>query len=196
MANAHRIIARFGSLRLSNLTQHGIQIRTLAAENIIIHPKYSPEHFESDIALVKIPEPVEYSKEVKPIQLPRTCDSNEKIHVIAVGHGPNKSNKEFSDILRWAPLETIPRKKCTNAYPIFLLSQGMICAKSFGKQSICKNDNGGALLRRKDKTLIGIAQYMNENIGALGLPQTFTNITPYLSWISHYTGLILPNCEY
>lgn len=194
VSQSYRVIAYFGLLRVSNLLEEGRQIRTINNSSFIIHDRYSSEHFESDIALIKLPTPIQISETVQPIKLSNNCESNENVDVIVVGNGEITKTSGFSDVLQWAPLRTISMVRCRRVFPVFLFNHAVLCAKSGLRQSVCRSDNGGPLVRTKDNVLIGITNYVNDIISKYEMPQTFQYVIPYHRWITRHTGLSAVAC--
>lgn len=189
---ATRIQAHFGSHKFPNILEEGRQIRTIGSNDFYIHPRYSPLHLFNDIALLKIPRPIELSETIQPAKL---GDSNVAFNstVIAIGNGSN--NKKDIDILKSTKLQTITRSACVRQYPIFLFNDSVLCAKRKEDQRYClgHTDNGGPLIREDDNKLIGINKYSNHIICEARLPKTFTALTPeFYKWISQHTGLQTP----
>lgn len=189
---ATRIQAHFGTHKFLNILEEGRQIRTIGSNDFYIHPRYSPLHFSNDIALLKIPRPIELSDTIQPAKL---GDSDVPFNstVIAIGNGSN--NKRDIDILKSTKLQTITRKACVRQYPVYMFNDSVLCAKRMKDQRYClgHTDNGAPLIREDDNKLIGINTYSNHIICETRLPKTFTALTPELyKWISKRTGLQTP----
>lgn len=96
------------------------------------------------LGLIHLPQKIEISEDVRPVQMPNACDSTENVEVFAMGHGGIQSNSTFSPQLNFAVLETLPMKICRKALPVILFRKSVICASNdVRKQSIFDGDSGG-----------------------------------------------------
>lgn len=189
--------------------RHNIS-QSVAMENIFVHPKYGNLLTRNDIALMKI-EPVQFSETVQPVKFPENCDSNERINVTAIGHGNEYENIGFGSLCplyvrmglskdrRNATLTTIPNSECRKHYPLLNFRlHSVICAKKIDDRSGCPcvTLKGSPIVRKSD-VLVGLTSFDPEK-GCKGCesnkPVVFTNILPYMGWISEVTGLQLPKC--
>lgn len=190
---ATRVQAHFGSHKFPNILEEGHQIRTIGSNDIYIHPRYSPLHFSNDIALLKIPNPIQLSDTIQPAQLGKSNVAIDST-VIAIGNGSN--NKKDIDILKSTKLQTITKKDCVRQYPVFMFNDSVLCAKRREGQTYClgHTDDGGPLIREFDNKLIGINKYSLHIICERRLPKTFTALTPELyKWISQHTKIEPPH---
>lgn len=164
-------------------------------------------------ALIHLPKKVEFSSEIQSIPLPTNCASLENRDVVAMGNGVTGNDANISLQLKYAELKIIPQNLCNDIFPILLGRESVICAFSERKQSVCSGDSGGPLVSVEDGTLIGISAFVHKckifetyfylqnanhlksifyfvlkTVGCeLGIPQGFTNICSYLSWIKKLT---------
>lgn len=108
-----------------------------------------------------MPIKVQFSWYIQPVLLPKTCETNENIEVIAMGNGATSNTGIVSPQLQFAVLKTLPMKTCRKKFSFLFWRKSVICAidKENG-QSVCMGDSGGPLLRVSDRTLIGISSFI------------------------------------
>lgn len=142
----------------------------------------------SDIALIKLPEPVEFSDVIKPISL--ACSSSSGADVVAIGNGLTRdTDKTLPDILQYAELKTISALRCKWEFPFLLFRKSVICSKGEEKRSVCHGDSGGPLATADGSALIGLTSFGSRKGCEQGKPQAFTRVSSYLEWIEETTGV-------
>lgn len=117
-------------------------------------------------ALIKLPQKVEFNKNVQPVKLPNSCESSVGVDVIAIGHGRTSNNGGISMPLNYVDLKTIPLKNCSFSFPVMDDHDSFVCVNGdnsgdSGYKSICVGDSGGPLVTKSDKTLIGVANFIS-----------------------------------
>lgn len=113
------------------------------------------------VGLIHLPKKVKFLSEIRPVRMPRTCDSTENIEVIAMGHGSMKIGGSFASELQFANLKTLSIKECRKALPVILFRTSVICASNTARnQTVFDGDSGGPLIR-SDGTLIGITSFVH-----------------------------------
>lgn len=112
----------------------------------------------SSTALVHLPQKVELSETVQPVNLPKTCKSPVDVDVVAIGHGKTGDAEGISMRLKYAELKTMPLEDCTDVFSIFNYFHTYVCAKAEynGKTrpSICNGKNEKIEKRREKITNI------------------------------------------
>lgn len=116
-------------------------------------------------ALIRLPEKVQFNKNIQPVKLPNSCDSTVGLDVIAIGHGRTSNNGGISMPLNYVQLKAIPLKNCSFSFPVMNDHDSFICVNGENKddsyQSICIGDSGGPLITKSDNTLIGVANFIS-----------------------------------
>lgn len=139
-----------------------------------------------DIALLRLPEPVESNDIIKPI--PYACSSTRRTDVITIGVGVTKSNaKAFPQTLKYTELQTVSRVKCLVEFPYLILRESIICAEGDGWKSACR-DSGGPLITLNN-SLVGLISYDTLKGCESAYPSVFTRISYYQEWIKNVTGV-------
>lgn len=168
-------------------------------QNFFPHRGYGVHTKANDIGLVKLPQPIEFSKTVQPIRLPTTCERNENADVNSLGYRwtYEDSIKKFMPSLQRISMRTSSRSQCYRAYPFFKWRRTVVCAKSKHKLTVA-TESGIPLVRQNDTTLIAVSSFFNLNGGFEDLPKVYTVYTyvaPYHYWIMKTTGLNLTKCQ-
>lgn len=108
-----------------------------------------------------MPIKVQFSRYIQPVLLPKTCETNENIEVIAMGNGATSNTGTVSPQLQFAVLKTLPVKTCRKEFPFLFWRKSVTCAIDVENgQSVCMGDSGGPLVRASDRTLIGISSFI------------------------------------
>lgn len=142
--------------------------------------------FNSDIALVKLPQPVEFSDVITPISL--ACSSTNGMDVITIGNGiTDTSSDSAPEILQYAELKTVLRLYCLKMFPFLIFRRSIICVKGEERKSGCHGDSGGPLVTTNN-LLIGVTSFGSPTCEAGG-PQVYTRVSHYQKWIAEVTGV-------
>lgn len=145
----------------------------------IIHPYHIPlpiNRITHDIAVLMLEKPIRLDKNTKTIEInPNFIGENVKATLAGWG-----SSLDQYEGLKYIELTTISNKKCSKQLPRGLVKDEMVCAYSgiFGK-GVCLGDSGGPLFL--DNKIIGISSWAK--VCALGYPDGFTRVSPYVKWI-------------
>lgn len=142
----------------------------------------------SDIALIRLPQKVEFSETVKPVKL--ACSSVIFLPVTVIGNGVMKStSKKIAPILQFTSLKTITLSECLASYPFLGMRDSVICARGEEQRSTCFGDSGGPLVASGSGALVGVTSFASAEGCDLGFPQGYSNIPVYLEWIKQVTGI-------
>ena len=144
-------------------------------------------NLNSDIALIKLPSPVNFTKVIQPITL--SCKSSNWVGVTAIGNG-YMLNKNRAPILQYADkLKTISLFLCVFNYPKVAFRTGIMCAVGLDESSVCMGDSGGPLIDNDSNKLVGITSFGPAHGCDFGLAQAFTRVSAYTKWIEKKTGI-------
>lgn len=161
----------------------------LNSTEFILHPRYFPTILINDIGLIRLPEPVTFTKLIQPIQLPNTTENFHDISAITSGFGlTNVTDFELPSALQWINLRTISNYECAiefrNAISTLVLQRSVLCAiaeDALRRGNPCYGDSGGPLTT-EDNVLIGVTSLAIDGCH-LGYPIVYTRVTEYLNWI-------------
>ena len=113
---------------------------------IYLHKEYNEISKMNDIALVKLDEPVFFSKKVHPIFVPNKYQDLMYTKGTIVGFGSIDGTGGTHTILQKADIEIFDHSYCSEIYDDYD-PQSMICAGlKEGGVDICFGDSGGALV--------------------------------------------------
>ncbi|XP_054156516.1 uncharacterized protein LOC128954924 isoform X2 [Oppia nitens] len=184
--------ARFGILRRGNLFASPYeQIRHIT--HVIVHKDYVDKGFINDIALLRLNEPINYSKHVRPVCMPTELDDESKWHrqlCTTVGWGKLfEHGRIFPDTLQEVKLPVISTEECrkrTLFLPLYKITDNMFCAGyDRGGRDACLGDSGGPLMCQKRNGkwfLLGVTSN-GDGCGRAGRPGVYTKVAKYMDWI-------------
>lgn len=119
----------------------------------------------SSSALIRLPQKVQFNKNVQPVKLPSSCDETVGLDVIAIGHGRTSNAGGISMPLNYVQMKSIPLKNCSFSFPVFEEHDTFVCVNGENagdtRQSICTGDSGGPLITVANNTLIGVANFLS-----------------------------------
>ncbi|KAK6741788.1 hypothetical protein RB195_009577 [Necator americanus] len=116
------------------------------------HPEFSqPHRFSHDISLLRLSQPVSYTKHIQPICISRKKRelSLEKTGIVT-GWGTTSEGGPVSDKLRQVTVPFLSRKECEREYN-GEIDDSMTCAGRRGVDS-CQGDSGGPLVVKHEKS--------------------------------------------
>lgn len=156
--------------------------------NILLLYSTIAQHLNSDIALIKLPDPVEFDDVIKPVsfgcygnQFPSHTDG---MDVIAIGNGITEDN----GILQYIELNTASILKCLKTFSLPNFRKSAICVKGKKHNSTCVGDSGGPLVTLNN-SLIGVTNLNSPKGCENGAPNIFTKISFYVRWIQRVSGV-------
>jgi len=152
----------------------------------IRHPSYDSNKIDNDFAILRLCNPVAFTREISTACLPSSSSNNyDNVQATASGWGTTSSGGSLSSTLREVTLDTMTNSQCTsNNYAWYQITSNMICAGRAGKDS-CQGDSGGPLVTKETSgsyTLIGVVSW-GAGCGDAGYPGVYARVTSQLSWI-------------
>uniref|UniRef100_A0A6Q2XM02 Peptidase S1 domain-containing protein n=1 Tax=Esox lucius TaxID=8010 RepID=A0A6Q2XM02_ESOLU len=151
--------------------------------HIVFHPNF--EHFDNDIALIKLNPPVKFEDRVAPIDLPEPKDVfNETSECWVTGWGNVGENIPLSgeSYLQELKVPILNQTVCLDKY--LCLTSNMICAGLQGGKDTCQGDSGGPLVCPSDTKFVqvGITSF-GKPCAKEGFPGYYTRVASYLDFI-------------
>lgn len=145
---------RFGSINFDN---GGV---VQVASEVIIHPKFEPDTFNNDAAVLRIPTPLTISASIRPIRLPNLRQIQDRFvghRAVISGWGRVTHNGAHQQVLRVAQV-SMAGSICQATYPQEFVTIGTLCTRGASNESPCEGDFGGPLFIHEDgvPTQIGI----------------------------------------
>ncbi|CAG9565996.1 unnamed protein product [Danaus chrysippus] len=179
---------RFTVVLGSNLLFSGGE--RIITTDVVTHPLWIPQLTFNDIAMVRLPEPVELSAKIATVSLPQGFDIFEDFHLhtaIASGYGVKKDGGNITETqnLSHVSMTVISNEVCDIAY-LGNIHYSNLCTNTLGGSSTCKGDTGGPLvvMRNGNPMLIGVSSYTVALGCELGWPAVFSRITSFLNFIN------------
>lgn len=179
-------------------TQSGISTKV---DIMIRHPGYKPPAMYNDIALLKLKEPVEFNKNIRPACLYLRYDATPTQAWVSGWGVTEFGDEEGSNILQKADLKIISSIRCAKRLQSSIqipygITPAMICAGDpvggWTKDS-CLGDSGGPLqiVHPDNKCLFqvfGITSF-GQACAFANTPGVYTKVSHYLDWIE---GIVWP----
>ncbi|XP_015252684.1 PREDICTED: uncharacterized protein LOC107099177 [Cyprinodon variegatus] len=157
-------------------------------EIIVSHNKYSPDTYHNDIALIKLAEPITFTRFILPACIPE-ADFAENVLMrqadgLVSGFGRLGEGQETSTILQRLSVPYVDRNVCMESTQL-RITMRMFCA---GYDTItkdaCQGDSGGPHVTRYRDTyfITGIVSW-GEGCARKGKYGVYTQVSTYIRWI-------------
>jgi secreted trypsin-like serine protease len=180
---ATQFTIRLGSASLSGTDPNRV---TLSTSTYFMHPEYSPETLEHDIALIKFHMPITLTDYVKPIDFLAMGDLGSGSDVCALGWGQTSDESSaVSETLQVAYLSSLSNDECKIYYGS-QIKDGMACVGGNYNEGTCHGDIGSPLVLlhpRGTAEHVGIASFLSSNGCESTDPSGFTRTYFYKDWI-------------
>ncbi|NXP44885.1 FA10 factor, partial [Heliornis fulica] len=157
-------------------------------EKVIAHARFDIKTFDSDIALLKLEEPITFSKDVVPACLPEEDFANNVLmrqtFGIISGFGSAFEHTKLVKRMKVLQIPYVDRRICKLAlrHPV---TKNMFCAgyDKDGKDA-CQGDGGGPHVIQYNGTyfVTGIISW-GEGCGKQGKYGVYTNLSKFLLWV-------------
>uniref|UniRef100_A0A3Q2DHJ2 Peptidase S1 domain-containing protein n=2 Tax=Cyprinodon variegatus TaxID=28743 RepID=A0A3Q2DHJ2_CYPVA len=186
-------------LGANNQSRYGEETRRV--DSIVCHQDYEAYYSvgDNDICLVKLSAPVNFTDYIQPVCL-ASEDSTfyDGTASWVTGFGTNE-HYYYPDTFQEVDVSVFGNNKCScfyrNSYyywnNLHSITEKMMCAGSEnGSKTAYYDDNGAALVTKKDSTWVqsGIVSYVYDYY--LGRPTIYTRVSQYQKWISdRVTGM-------
>ncbi|XP_060112658.1 prostasin isoform X1 [Heteronotia binoei] len=164
-------------------------------EKVIKHPDYTDEGSKGDIALVKLKQPVTYSRTIRPICLPASSvnfPAGMKCTITGWGNVLTSTSLPAPMTLQQLEVPIIGIDTCRCLYSLnpdpedpHVIHNDMMCAgHAEGKKDACQGDSGGPLSCRVGNSwlLAGVVSW-GDACGAANRPGVYTRTSNYAAWI-------------
>ncbi|XP_043955011.1 tryptase-2-like [Gambusia affinis] len=149
--------------------------------------KINGNGFLNDIALVRLEEPLKFSKTVAPVNLPTdddVFDSSSECWIAGwgnIGKAPLSKNQPLQEV----QISIFPQEVCKAKYPT--MTDKMLCAgDSKERKNPCDGDYGDPLMCRTARGFVqvGIMSYGNPNgCEVAGFPSIYTRVSSFMGYI-------------
>jgi len=192
-ANSYDVMAGSHNIRADN-EPHRVEVTSYKGWT---HPEWDHVHLQNDIALIELPEPLEFNDYIKPACLPEsgdTADPGDLATVLGWGKTSDAST-ELSDVLRM--VHDVPVMSNEDCHAVFgIIGDGHVCLDATGGRGSCNGDSGGPLVKKQGGlqepgqvwTQHGIVSFGAGAGCESGKPNGFTRVSYYRDWIISETG--------
>lgn len=169
-------------------------------DTILMHMNYVPETYHNDIALIKLNEPIKFSKYIIPACLPQ-YDFAERVLMrqdegMVSGFGRVREGGLPSTILQKLTVPYVDRATCIESSR-FKISMRMFCAgyDQVAKDA-CQGDSGGPhVTRYKDTWFVTGVVSWGEGCARKGKYGVYTQVSKYIKWIQNVMNKFMPQTE-
>lgn len=172
-------------------------------ETIVHHPEYNKNNYINDIALVKLKQPVELSRFVRTVCLPKKDEDDLAVpekYGYATGWGAIKAVKRFQDVtdddrnskvLKYSSYQIQTNGLCSNRTKYAFVSKVSFCAgDGKGGNDTCYGDSGGAFVREGKRgdvyrwVATGLVSW-GEGCAQKDKYGYYTRVHPFIDWIQN-----------
>ncbi|XP_063599993.1 chymotrypsin BII-like [Penaeus indicus] len=158
---------------------------TMSSSDFFTHEDWDSFSLANDIALVRLPTPVDFTESIAPVKLP-SSDISVGTTVTPTGWGrPADSADGISNVLRQVDVPVMASEDCDKVYGI--IGEGQVCVDTTGGQGTCHGDSGGPL--NLNGMTYGVTSFGSSVGCEAGEPDAFTRVFYYLDWIEEKTGV-------
>ncbi|VVC92730.1 unnamed protein product [Leptidea sinapis] len=164
----------------------------IQSSSVRTHPRWFPVFIRNDVAIVTLPQAVQFSATISPISLPTPQEAQETFagtQAVASGFGLTGDDHELTNqqSLSHVNLNVISNLRCSIAFP-YVLQDSNICTSGRGGTSTCRGDSGGPLVVEwaNRPILIGITSFGSALGCEVGFPAAFVRVTSYLDFINEH----------
>ncbi|XP_042218735.1 cationic trypsin-like, partial [Homarus americanus] len=186
-----RLYVRLGELDITDYTPHEIELKIKKSYQ---NPNYDAEFLEHDLALLKLPQEVTFSRHMRSACLPQKGSlppvGNK---CIVSGWGKERETHIFtSDVLNYARIPIVSRSTCRKAYPEHPITRNHICAGyKRGSTDTCSGDSGGPLICEDEEGIWSVHGVTSFGVGCgdEGSYGVYTKVVNYLPWIKQTISL-------
>ncbi|XP_044732386.1 brachyurin-like [Chrysoperla carnea] len=174
------------------------QVR-MVSYDLYAHAKYDPKRMINDIALIKLPKPVQLTEKIQLSRLPTYSDKSKdyvgEVSTIS-GWGKTRDSSNVSPDLRYVSNPIITNTDCSKSMVNLNIPKTQICQAGTGIKGSCGGDSGGPLvvIAEDGKPVqVGLTSYGLIYGCEKGYASAYTRVTEYLDWISEHSDVIIKN---
>ncbi|XP_065093779.1 collagenase-like [Ochlerotatus camptorhynchus] len=177
-----------GTINLKSTEDDGRVV--MNSTEYIQHEDYNGQDASNDIAVIKLPQRVQFSNRIQAVQLPTGHDDYNRKMATVSGWGKTRDMGGVAQRLQYATIQVIRNNECRLVYPSSIQPTTLCCRGD--QQSTCNGDSGGPLVLDDDKTLIGVVSFGHVIGCEKKLPVAFARVTEFADWIREKTGMSAP----
>ncbi|XP_072024525.1 ovochymase-like [Amphiura filiformis] len=182
----------------STTQEDGTEV-TIHAKKVIINPNFVERTYDSDIALLKLRQPVPYTDYISPLCLPNEIQAQALVRAgqsgFVSGWGDIVDGGTYSRDLKRVRVSIVDYIDCVNAYNAYTVTSNMFCAEAIDRDS-CDGDSGGpfAIQDGSQWYLIGLVSW---GLGCADprYPGVYTKVQRFTQWIDDVIDDDMETCE-
>jgi len=180
-------------------TSDGAQHRDISIQRTVQHPGWNSNTLENDICILKLSQPVTFTRDIQSCCLPVQYKDRELTSLFSnrkpwvVGWGSTSTGGGTTAILNKANVTMVTQQQCAEAYRSIsrvTIGKTKICAGD-GKRDTCNGDSGGGLfsntLNGGAYSVVGVTSFGVECARA-DFPGVYTRVDEYLPWVEGLMG--------
>uniref|UniRef100_A0A8C5KCS3 Serine protease 55-like n=1 Tax=Jaculus jaculus TaxID=51337 RepID=A0A8C5KCS3_JACJA len=166
-----------------------IHLERKQVQKIIVHKDYKPPHFDSDLCLLLLATPVEFTNFKMPICLPQKQSTWDRCWMAEWVSSPGYGYKGFNMQLKKLRVVQISWRQCVKR--VSQLSKTMLCAwKEPDTNGKCQGDGGAPMVCANWGSprlfQVGVFSW-GVSSGSRGRPGLFVSVTQFIPWILEET---------
>jgi len=173
----------------------------ITRQHIFQHPDYNPLTITHDITVIKLPQKVKFTENIKPICLPNRYYLDKTFvgeEVRVSGWGKTSDYQAgVSPVLKNTTVNVMSNGLC-RAFFRSIVTGNLICIATKFDASPCRGDSGGPLILKQVDPTSGQQYFMQVGIVSFGgnscqrgFPVGFTRVTAFLDYISSVSSMTL-----
>jgi len=164
-------------------------------KQIKVHPKFNPQSFENDLALLKLISPVKYQANILPACVPRDDQHLEGQEAWVTGWGKMKREGPLASVLQELEVPILSNRVCERMYrksghPQYIPHIFICAGYGEGGRDSCGGDSGGPLSVQRADGRFDIAGVVSWGIGCAekNQPGVMARVSQYRDWILETIG--------
>ena len=177
--SAITLVAGLHDKKLSEADTRQIRV----AGRIFMHPGWNSTLLKDDMAIIRLAQPVQFTKFVQPACLPGP-DPQPNDDIVLIGWGAEQMGGSPYQVLKQAKLKVIGQ---CNRYWYQVDESKQICVANHNSgDSACQGDSGGPILKEYNGQWVvqGVASFVSDCKTHANLPpNVYVRVSAYLDWI-------------
>ncbi|KAL1277870.1 hypothetical protein QQF64_024543 [Cirrhinus molitorella] len=171
---------------------------TRTVNQIVIHPRYNPDNFANDIALVKLSSSVTFNDYISPVCL--AADGStfaEGTQSWITGWGKlNFGDNTIPNTLQEVKIPVVSNTYCKSLYGSSFTDNMMCAGPTEGGKGLCQGDGGGPMVIKDSKWIQSGIMIFSVECAAPKHPGGYTRVSKYQNWINSVIGSDQPGFLY
>ncbi|KAG1939193.1 tryptase-like isoform X2 [Pimephales promelas] len=184
---------------LGRMTQQGVHAHEISrnVSTLVIHPDYSSDTYNNDIALLHLSSSVNFTNYIRPVCLAAEDSifpSGTNCWITGWGQTASGVNLFYPGTLQETVVPVIINSECNDLLGAGVITDNMMCAGlQQGGKDTCQGDSGGPMVSQQCSVWIqsGIIS-RGHDCGQPNEPGVYTRVSRYQQWITTSTGPNLP----